>query len=266
MRFVRLSLQLFCAWVPSDHWQHTDMHVHPGALGGGPCRKDVRVTVCQCEFHNASTAFRIMHTPLGCSLVNAIRLYQLKLWIISWTISGMRLNQIRVEHRLCCHGWRWNRGLTAFFLCVCVCVSFAICRSHLQTWFQWTRGSYTGRTQRTQRSKNHSVLSHTCIEYFVQKVMALCGFWGHVCALSARDGLTYSSRAVCLSVCWWRWRDKCPSCAHCVNLCRTILTQEALISVKGVSLSSYLEGVMASTISTNAGKVSVSTARKLLIM
>ncbi|XP_048879118.1 PRELI domain containing protein 3B isoform X2 [Brienomyrus brachyistius] len=35
---------------------------------------------------------------------------------------------------------------------------------------------------------------------------------------------------------------------------KTILTQEALISVKGVSLCSYLEGLMASTISTNAGK------------
>ncbi|XP_068171042.1 PRELI domain containing protein 3B-like [Antennarius striatus] len=35
---------------------------------------------------------------------------------------------------------------------------------------------------------------------------------------------------------------------------KTILTQEAIISVKGVSLSSYLEGVMASSISTNAGK------------
>lgn len=35
---------------------------------------------------------------------------------------------------------------------------------------------------------------------------------------------------------------------------RTILTQEAIISVKGISLSSYLEGVMANTISTNAGK------------
>ncbi|XP_030636452.1 PRELI domain containing protein 3B isoform X2 [Chanos chanos] len=35
---------------------------------------------------------------------------------------------------------------------------------------------------------------------------------------------------------------------------KTILTQEAIISVKGVSLSSYLEGLMASTISTNAGK------------
>ncbi|KAM9410319.1 PRELI domain containing protein 3B [Pholidichthys leucotaenia] len=35
---------------------------------------------------------------------------------------------------------------------------------------------------------------------------------------------------------------------------KTILTQEAIISVKGVSLSSYLEGVMASTISSNAGK------------
>ncbi|XP_068598475.1 PRELI domain containing protein 3B-like [Brachionichthys hirsutus] len=35
---------------------------------------------------------------------------------------------------------------------------------------------------------------------------------------------------------------------------KTILTQEAIISVKGVSLSSYLEGVMARSISTNAGK------------
>lgn len=38
---------------------------------------------------------------------------------------------------------------------------------------------------------------------------------------------------------------------------RTILTQEAIISVKGVSLSSYLEGLMANTISSNANKVSV---------
>ncbi|XP_061894148.1 PRELI domain containing protein 3B-like [Entelurus aequoreus] len=35
---------------------------------------------------------------------------------------------------------------------------------------------------------------------------------------------------------------------------KTILTQEAIISVKGVSLSSYLEGILASSISTNAGK------------
>ncbi|XP_060925373.1 PRELI domain containing protein 3B [Limanda limanda] len=35
---------------------------------------------------------------------------------------------------------------------------------------------------------------------------------------------------------------------------KTILTQEAIISVKGVSLGSYLEGVMASTMSANAGK------------
>ncbi|XP_005993633.1 PRELI domain containing protein 3B [Latimeria chalumnae] len=35
---------------------------------------------------------------------------------------------------------------------------------------------------------------------------------------------------------------------------KTILTQEAIISVKGVSLSSYLEGVMANTISSNANK------------
>ncbi|XP_006900630.1 PREDICTED: protein slowmo homolog 2-like [Elephantulus edwardii] len=35
---------------------------------------------------------------------------------------------------------------------------------------------------------------------------------------------------------------------------KTILTQEALIIVKGVSLSSYLESLMASTISSNASK------------
>ncbi|XP_063028635.1 PRELI domain containing protein 3B isoform X1 [Melospiza melodia melodia] len=35
---------------------------------------------------------------------------------------------------------------------------------------------------------------------------------------------------------------------------KTILTQEAIISVKGVSLSSYLEGLMANTISSNAKK------------
>lgn len=37
---------------------------------------------------------------------------------------------------------------------------------------------------------------------------------------------------------------------------RTVLTQEAIITVKGVSLGSYLEGLMASTISSNANKVS----------
>lgn len=35
---------------------------------------------------------------------------------------------------------------------------------------------------------------------------------------------------------------------------RTVLTQEAIITVKGVSLSSYLEGLMANTISSNASK------------
>uniref|UniRef100_A0A8C5VXS5 PRELI/MSF1 domain-containing protein n=1 Tax=Microcebus murinus TaxID=30608 RepID=A0A8C5VXS5_MICMU len=35
---------------------------------------------------------------------------------------------------------------------------------------------------------------------------------------------------------------------------KTILTQEAIITVKGVSLSSYLEGLMANTISSNANK------------
>lgn len=35
----------------------------------------------------------------------------------------------------------------------------------------------------------------------------------------------------------------------------TILTQEAIIRVKGVSLSSYLEGMMARRMSANARKV-----------
>ncbi|KAL1766021.1 PRELI domain containing protein 3B, partial [Sigmodon hispidus] len=35
---------------------------------------------------------------------------------------------------------------------------------------------------------------------------------------------------------------------------KTVLTQEAIITVKGIILSSYLEGLMASTISSNANK------------
>lgn len=47
------------------------------------------------------------------------------------------------------------------------------------------------------------------------------------------------------------------TCICLIGAFRTVLTQEALISVKGVSLSSYLEGLMANTISTNANKVSL---------
>lgn len=38
---------------------------------------------------------------------------------------------------------------------------------------------------------------------------------------------------------------------------RTVLTQEAIITVKGISLSSYLESLMANTISSNARKVCI---------
>ncbi|XP_040844165.1 PRELI domain containing protein 3B isoform X2 [Ochotona curzoniae] len=41
---------------------------------------------------------------------------------------------------------------------------------------------------------------------------------------------------------------------HPQDPAKTVLTQEAIITVKGVSLSSYLEGLMASTISSNASK------------
>lgn len=54
-----------------------------------------------------------------------------------------------------------------------------------------------------------------------------------------------------------------PLQTHCVTavsnhpslLRSTILTQEAIIRVKGVSLSSYLEGMMARRMSANARKV-----------
>ncbi|XP_006008880.1 PRELI domain containing protein 3A [Latimeria chalumnae] len=41
---------------------------------------------------------------------------------------------------------------------------------------------------------------------------------------------------------------------HPENSNKTVLTQEAIITVKGVSLSSYLEGLMANKISSNARK------------
>ncbi|XP_019401255.1 PREDICTED: PRELI domain containing protein 3A isoform X2 [Crocodylus porosus] len=41
---------------------------------------------------------------------------------------------------------------------------------------------------------------------------------------------------------------------HPENPEKTVLTQEAIITVKGVSLSSYLESLMANTISSNARK------------
>ncbi|KAM6277391.1 PRELI domain containing protein 3A isoform 1-T1 [Spheniscus humboldti] len=42
---------------------------------------------------------------------------------------------------------------------------------------------------------------------------------------------------------------------HPENPEKTVLTQEAIITVKGISLSSYLESLMANTISSNARKV-----------
>uniref|UniRef100_A0A8C0LE37 PRELI/MSF1 domain-containing protein n=1 Tax=Canis lupus dingo TaxID=286419 RepID=A0A8C0LE37_CANLU len=41
----------------------------------------------------------------------------------------------------------------------------------------------------------------------------------------------------------------------------TVLTQEAIITVKGISLGSYLESLMASTISSNAKKVRLGPGR-----
>ncbi|KAM7123722.1 PRELI domain containing protein 3A isoform X1 [Ciconia boyciana] len=44
---------------------------------------------------------------------------------------------------------------------------------------------------------------------------------------------------------------------HPENPEKTVLTQEAIITVKGISLSSYLESLMANTISSNARKLAV---------
>lgn len=49
-------------------------------------------------------------------------------------------------------------------------------------------------------------------------------------------------------------------CLLCGLLLRTVLTQEAIITVKGVSLSSYLEGMMARSMSANARKVKPKTS------
>nr|XP_021520108.1 PRELI domain containing protein 3A isoform X1 [Meriones unguiculatus] len=45
---------------------------------------------------------------------------------------------------------------------------------------------------------------------------------------------------------------------HPENPEKTVLTQEAIITVKGISLGSYLESLMANTISSNAKKVHTS--------
>ncbi|XP_062426085.1 PRELI domain containing protein 3A isoform X2 [Rhea pennata] len=50
---------------------------------------------------------------------------------------------------------------------------------------------------------------------------------------------------------------------HPENPEKTVLTQEAIITVKGISLSSYLESLMANTISSNARKVAQLQHRRL---
>lgn len=95
-------------------------------------------------------------------------------------------------------------------------------RSPSQTWCRWTRSWHTNHIRRILKSKT------LLLNNF---------FW---CSEILR-GLN--------------WVLFTFFCAF-----RTVLTQEALISVKGVSLSSYLEGLMAKTISVNANKVASSSA------
>lgn len=56
----------------------------------------------------------------------------------------------------------------------------------------------------------------------------------------------------------WSLPSQGCSAFHCLLPCRTVLTQEAIITVKGISLGSYLESLMANTISSNAKKVWIS--------
>lgn len=53
------------------------------------------------------------------------------------------------------------------------------------------------------------------------------------------------------------------SLSPCSPINSTILTQEAIITVKGVSLSSYLEGMMARRMSANARKVTLNKIKQL---
>lgn len=90
-----------------------------------------------------------------------------------------------------------------------------------QTWCQWTRSWRTHRIRRTLKSR----------ALFVS-------LWRRL----------HSSMLL-------RWMKRLNVILWSLCAFRTVLTQEALISVKGVSLSSYLEGLMAKTISVNANKV-----------
>ncbi|XP_064006327.1 PRELI domain containing protein 3A isoform X2 [Pogoniulus pusillus] len=53
---------------------------------------------------------------------------------------------------------------------------------------------------------------------------------------------------------------------HPENPEKTVLTQEAIITVKGISLSSYLESLMANTISSNARKLLSQTDEKCCVV
>lgn len=97
------------------------------------------------------------------------------------------------------------------------------------------------------RHEAENVHCHTCNLPFCTRftTASLYSVWEMVCVLH-----THCIIAVC-------------SCCSVIQLLppppplllSTILTQEAIITVKGVSLSSYLEGMMARRMSANARKV-----------
>nr|XP_020137865.1 PRELI domain containing protein 3A isoform X3 [Microcebus murinus]XP_020137866.1 PRELI domain containing protein 3A isoform X3 [Microcebus murinus] len=95
-------------------------------------------------------------------------------------------------------------------------------RLHSQIWCQLMRGWCTHLIQRTQKCES----SHPGID-----TLHATGEGG---AESPSHGTGYP--------------------LYFLLFCRTVLTQEAIITIKGISLGNYLESLMANTISSNAKK------------
>lgn len=111
---------------------------------------------------------------------------------------------------------------------------FFFLRSHSQIWCQLMRGWCTHLIQRTQKCESSPVgLTH-----WMPRVRA----GQNLVSLRAGQPLFF------------------------LLFCRTVLTQEAIITVKGISLGSYLESLMANTISSNAKKVCTSILEVLRVL
>lgn len=82
----------------------------------------------------------------------------------------MRLNQIWVEHRVCCHGWRERERLD------CIFVSSFTIADHIYKHGFSGREAYLQATPRGPRKVSHNILFPACTFYLVQSVMVLVRF------------------------------------------------------------------------------------------